>query len=299
MKTKTLLTTVALLMLACQPKIESDETVNLDLMEVSPPPMACMNAPMDQKVQFVPPVIKDDAVEEDSKTVSNKVSKIKKIIKDGTVSIKVKNVEAAKKYMDAIIKKYDGYYENEEFENYEERSRYVLKIRVPCKQFESFLNAIENGEGEIISKTINARDVTEEYVDGEIRLTSKRLFRRRYNELLSKAVKIEDILAIEENSRTLQEEIESQEGRLKFLDDQITYSTLDVTLFTEKIITDVSKAETFLQRVKISISNGWETLIAFVIWCIKQWPWLIVIALVFTFIKIILKRRKNKKISKV
>lgn len=294
MKTKTLLATLALLMLACQPKIESDETVDLDLMDVSPPPMACMNAPMDEKVKFVPPVIKDDGVEVNSKSASTNVSKTKKIIKDGTISIKAKNVEAAKKYMDVIIKKYDAYYENEEFENINERSRYVLKIRVPNKEFEAFLKAAEKGEGEITSKTINARDVTEEYVDGEIRLTSKRLFRGRYNKLLAKATKVEDILAIEENIRVLQEEIESQEGRLKFLDDQITYSTLDVTLFTEKLISDVPKPETFLQRVKFSISNGCEALIAFVLWCIKQWPWLIVLLTVTSLLKVFLRKRKNK-----
>lgn len=47
-----------------------------------------------------------------------------------------------------------------------------LKVRVPSKQFEPFTNS-EKGDGEIIAKNINARDVTEEYVDGEIRLTSK------------------------------------------------------------------------------------------------------------------------------
>ena len=77
-------------------------------------------------------------------------------------------------------------------------------MRVPSKNFEALLKASEKAEREITNKNINARDVTEEYVDGETRLKSKKLFRTRYNQLLEKAVKVDDILAIEENIRVLQ-----------------------------------------------------------------------------------------------
>ncbi len=249
-----------------------------------------------EQVKFVPPVIKDDVVEENNepKNTKSQLLKNKKIIKDGSISIKVKNVEAAKKRMDAIIKSYDAYYENESFENNEAKVSYHLKIRVPAKQFEVFLKASEKGEGEIVFKNIDARDVTEEYVDGEIRLTSKKLFRNCYNQLLEKAGKVDDILAIEENIRTLQEEIESQEGQLKFLDDQITYSTLDVYLFYNKTISaPIIKEDTFFNRFKTSLGNGWNTLVSFVLWCIMQWPWTVVIIILIVIIKIYLRRRRK------
>ena len=240
MKKQTLLVALTIIMIACQPKKEMETEVALDYTTSDitfSEPAACSPPPIRETVKFVPPVIKDDVVEEttESKNTKSQLLKNKKIIKDGSISIKVKNVEAAKKRMDAIIKSYDAYYENESFENNEAKVSYHLKIRVPSKQFEVFLKASEKGEGEIVFKNIDARDVTEEYVDGEIRLTSKKLFRNRYNQLLEKAGKVEDILAIEENIRTLQEEIESQEGQLKFLDDQVAYSTLEVYLFSEKV----------------------------------------------------------------
>jgi len=108
-------------------------------------------------------------------------------------------------------------------------------------------------------------------VDGEIRLNSKRLFRNRYNELLTKAGKVVDILAIEENIRVLQEEIESTEGRLKFLDDQVLYSTIDLTLLTEKEINkDEEKTETFKEKIKWSLATGWASVVTLTLWCIQQ-----------------------------
>ncbi len=299
MKTKSLLVAVALLLLACQPKKETEsemvfECNTLDLRDSEP---ACaMPAPINETVKFVPPVIKDDAVEENSQANASKniESKNKKIIKDGSISIKVKAVEASKKRMDAIVALHHGYYENESYDNSYENISYTLKVRVPSKQFESFLKASENCEGVITNKNINARDVTEEYMDGETRLSSKRLFRNRYNQLLEKAFKVDDIMAIEEKIRALQEEIESQEGHLKFLDDQVTYSTLEINLFCEKDITKPTIIkETFLSRTKTSLSNGWEMLVSFVLGCVMAWPWFIVIIAVFVMITRFIKRRKK------
>lgn len=300
MKTQSLFVAVAMLMLACQPKPITEDELSLEyssaLLDVSMSAPACASPPNRETVKFVPPVIKDDAVETNAEPNAAKslLLKNKKIIKDGSMSIKVKDVEVAKKRIDAIVKKYDCYYENEGFENFDFRVSYNLKIRIPAKQFEAVLKAAEQGDGELINKIINARDVTEEYVDGEIRLNSKKLFRNRFNQLLEKAGKVEDILAIDENIRTLQEEIESQEGQLKFLDDQITYSTLEVNLFCEKMVSKPTEIEdTFAKRFKLSLTNGWNTLVSFVLWCIMQWPWFILVIGVVVLFKLYLKRRKK------
>ena len=295
MKTKSLLVAVAMLLLACQPKKETETNLNLELSsaisDVSYESVAaCSAPPVLETVKFSPPNINDDVVEESTKSSD----KIKKIIKDGSISIKVKDVEASKKLMDAVVKSHNGYYENESFDNNYISLSYNLKVRVPAKQFDSFLNASQHAEGEIISKNINARDVTEEYVDGETRLNSKRLFRTRYNQLLQKALKVDDMMAIEENIRALQEEIESQEGHLKFLDDQVSYSTLEITLFFEKDITKPTIVkETFLSRAKISLVNGWDMVVSFVLWAVMQWPWYIILILLIVMIKRFIKKRKQ------
>lgn len=283
---------MALLLLACQPKNEiADEEIAIaacmtDNIAMEPAP------PMEEMVKFTPPIIKDDAVEE-GKSVVKTITK--KIIKDGSVSIKVSVIEIAKRRMDSVLKKFDAYYEEEEFQNNEMRTSYNLKIRIPSKNFESFLSVAEKGNGEVTYKSINTRDVTEEYTDTEVRMNSKKTFRTRYNELLSKAGKVTDILEIEENLRVLQEEIESNEGRLKFLDDQVLYSTLDVYLFLPKeLIVPEKKQENFWQLIKNSLGNGWDSVVSFVLWTVKQWPWLILIAISVLVLRRFLKRRKKQ-----
>lgn len=310
MKTKILLSLLTILLIACQPNIDKSANTDLTMLDLTPPSLelnmadapcesrapSCNVPPPVETVKFSPPSIKDNAMEENANPNSAKQSltKNKKIIKDGSITIKVKFVDAAKKRIDELLKTYGAYYENEHFVNYETRTSYDLIIRVPSKQFESFLQASEHSTGEIITKNISARDVTEDYEDSETRLESKRLFRTRYNQLLQKAIKVDDILSIEENIRNLQEEIESQEGHLKYLDDQVAYSTLEINLFTLKApATTPASEETFYQGLKNSFSNGWQSVISGALWCFSKWPWVVAFMAMLISIKVYKKRRKK------
>jgi hypothetical protein len=110
--------------------------------------------------------------------------------------------------------------------------------------------------------------------------------------LLSKASTIKDIVAIEENIRKLQEEIESKEGRLKFLNDQISYSTLEVYLYQ-----DIFKPKLegpFFVRAKNAVYNGWLLLVNLILWIIEIWPLLIVAGISYILIK---RFKLNKKVK--
>lgn len=221
--------------------------------------------------------------------------KNKKIIKDGDISIKTNDINASKKGIDNLLKKLNAYYESEKLQNDDQTISYFLKIRVPSDNFEKLIISIENGKDEILSKSIQAKDVTEEYIDIESRLTNKREYLKRYKELLSKALTVKDIIAIEENIRILQEEIESKEGRLKYLNDQVLFSTLDINLYKEKeFVYKPQPQDKFSERVKKSLSNGWKSVVEFVLWTITIWPYIILLLIAFFVIKRIIKKRKSK-----
>jgi len=255
---------------------------------------------LEETVKFTPPTIADEEVveAENSKTETlgdkSTVSK-KKIIKDGNISVKTNDINSSKKGIDDLLKKLNAYYESEDLQNNDQAISYDLKIRVPAVNFEKLISNIENGKDEIKSKSIQARDVTEEYVDIETRLTNKREYLKRYKELLSKASTVKDILAIEENIRTLQEEIESKEGRLKYLSDQVSFSTLEINLYKEKeFIYKPQPQDKFSERVKTSLSNGWTSVVNFVLWTITIWPYIILTLVGFFVIRRVIKKRKSR-----
>ncbi|MDQ8004483.1 MAG: DUF4349 domain-containing protein [Pedobacter sp.] len=216
-----------------------------------------------------------------------------KIIKDGSMTVKSRNISDSKKRIDQLLKKLNAYYESEDLQNNEQSVAYNLKIRIPSASFEQLIAAMENGEDKIEAKNLQARDVTEEYVDIETRLATKRQYLLRYKQILAKAATVKDILAIEENIRTLEEEIDSQQGRLKYLADQVAFSTLNISLYQEKEYLAQPKSG-FLTRTKVALNDGWQSIVGFVLWAVSIWPYLIILFGLYFVVKRIIKIRRAR-----
>jgi hypothetical protein len=218
----------------------------------------------------------------------------KKIIKDGRLGLKVTELQKTKERIDSLVKKYDGYYSNESFNNTDWESSYNLKVRIPSTNFEYFITEIETGDGEILYKEIDARDVTDQFIDLETRLENKRNYLKRYNDLLRQAKTVKEILEIEEKIRGLEEEIESTTGRLKYLTDLVDYSTLDLTISRRKDFKfNPEKRDKFSEKLKQSLSRGWFGFVDFLLFMIKLWPFWIIVILFLYFLKNYKKTKKK------
>ena len=215
----------------------------------------------------------------------------KKIIKSGYLNIKTSNISKSKSSFNTIVKNVDGYYELEKLYSDDYSTVYDIKIRVPSANFEKLLYEIESGKNEITDKNISGNDVTEEYYDLETRLVSKREYLKRYRVILTKANTIEEILLIEEKIREIEEEIDSKEGRLKFLADQVGFSTLSIHLYDKKVQKIIEFQEDgFFKKAGISLSHGLKSILNLFLWIISIWPYILIIMLTFNFAKRYLKK---------
>lgn len=220
----------------------------------------------------------------------------KKIIKTGRMSLDVADIGTAKAGVDGLVSGNGGYYSSEAFNESDHRTIYDLSIRIPSAGYEKFLAALESaGYGTVSSKTIDARDVTEEFIDIETRLANKRSYLERYRQLLKKAVTIKEIMEIEEQVRSLEEEIESAEGRLRYLRDQVSYSTLDLNLVQQKdYVYTPPKSERFWEKTKRALSGGWSVLKWIALAIIYMWPLLLIAGTIVFSVFFFRRRRKSK-----
>lgn len=201
----------------------------------------------------------------------------KKLIRKGNLTIESKHIEKSKARLDKALKSLDGYYDNEQFSKSNYEQRYSLKLRVPAKNFDRVLEIIDGGDDEIISKDIKTDDVSAEYVDIETRLKSKRAYLQRYEDFLSKAKTMDELLQIQEKIRALIEEIESAEARLSFLDDQVGYSTLNIKLY-KPIQNQASYEEPgFLDKAQNSLETGWSGIVVLFLGLLSIWPLLLIL----------------------
>ncbi|MEA9414694.1 DUF4349 domain-containing protein [Flavobacterium sp. PL02] len=289
---KSFFLSLIVLLIASSCNSNRNETSSDEVVALSAPPPPPPSTGSDTNYKDKKEVSEDKNTEPET---IKPVVKEKKIIKDGTVSVKTNDIAASKKNIDELLKKLNGYYETEDLQNNDQSISYDLKIRVPADNFEKLISNIENGKDELTSKSIQARDVTEEFVDITTRLANKREYLKRYKELLSKASTVKDILAIEENIRVIEEEIESTEGRLKYLSDQVSFSTLNLNLYKEKeYIYKAREQDKFSERIKNSISEGWTSIVDFLLWLFSIWPFIILITGIIYIFRKIRRKRKNQ-----
>ena len=102
-----------------------------------------------------------------------------------------------------------------------------ITIRVPRERFDEALAQIEK-LGDVLHRSITAEDVTDQFMDLEVRLKNARAVRDQLQALLAKAG-VKDALEIEKELGRVTESIEQMEGKLKLLRDKIAFSTITVT----------------------------------------------------------------------
>jgi hypothetical protein len=214
----------------------------------------------------------------------------RKLIKNGEVYYKTKSLTETKKRILEALKTYKGYVAKENAYDYSENPQEELIVRIPSQNFDEFLNTILKGADKVDSKKIDIEDVTEEFVDIEARLKNKKALENKYQELLKQAKDMEDILAITREMNSIREEIESTEGRLKYLSSQVNYSTLKINYYQNK-----PQGFNFGGKVGDALGNGGTGFLWFLIVMVQLWPLWLVGAIVWWFIVWMIKRNRKKK----
>jgi hypothetical protein len=100
-------------------------------------------------------------------------------------------------------------------------------------------------------------------------------------------------MEMEQYIRRLEEEIESAEGRLRYLDNQTAYSTLELELSTERIAEPAR--DSFWARSKRAMAAGWHGLVTLFVGLLYLWPLLLIGAVVGFVLRWHIRKNHNKK----
>lgn len=155
----------------------------------------------------------------------------RKIIKNAHLILAVDDYERALNEIRAKVHALNGYIANESESTIDRlgTKRGSLQVRIPQPQFETFLEGMP-ALGEMKNKEIYSQDVTEEYIDITGRLKALRTKEERLLDILTKSGNLNEILAVENELANTRTQLETTEGRLRYLNNQTDYSTVAITL---------------------------------------------------------------------
>lgn len=224
-------------------------------------------------------------VNSDSETSSEQ-----KIIKNAIIRFETNDVARTFKDIENAVREKRGIVQNDE-EGKDYNSIYRnLTIRIPNSQFDDFINDISKGVSYFERKEITSEDVTSQFIDIEARLKTKAVLENRYLELLNKAKNVTEILAIEKELSVIREEIESKTGQLKYLQNQVSYSTITIEFY--KTLVDNGVVDSFGKKILNALKSGFYAFSGFLIGLITVWPFILLAVIVVYFIRKKIKKKK-------
>lgn len=157
--------------------------------------------------------------------------KEQKIIKTGILRFETGNVNKAHEEVLEYVRQNNGFVQSDQTGKGYNQLYYNMTVRIPTTNFQKTVDAIATNVESFDEKTISRRDVTEEFVDIEARLKAKHALEARYTELLKKANNVKELLEIERELANIREEIEARQGRLEYLKNQVSMSTLNIYFY--------------------------------------------------------------------
>jgi hypothetical protein len=251
--------------------------------------VSCSNGSIKMERDVSPQVLAEASNFEINQGTNQKSENIeRKVIKKGEIRFQTKSLRETTIFIAENVKGLKGYISSDNVYSSEDRINQRVEIRIPSESFDDLLSRISANVKKIDYKNVQLQDVTEEFIDVESRIKTKKELECRYIQLLSKAKTVQEILSIEKELGTLRTDIESIEGRLKLLKDQVSLSTLTIDYYQ---IT--STALDFSSKLGQALVSGWKFLLGFIIGLVNIWPFILLIGLVL-FFTIKFRRRKKQ-----
>lgn len=153
------------------------------------------------------------------------------VVKSANISIEVNQPESIVEEVVTLVEAKRGYIES----MYNQDQEHIhMTVKIPATKLELFITEFA-AKGKLISKSIHARDVTEESIDIEAKLKNFLVLRERFRVLLGKAEKVSEILEIEKELSRIQIKIDAIEGRRKILKNHVSFSRVEISINQETI----------------------------------------------------------------
>ncbi len=188
----------------------------------------------------------------------------RKIIRNAEIIIETDSPNDGQRKIAAIAEKQGGFVvtsesrENQGNAQVAPSTTVTVVARVPATKFGDAVEEIHRIGGKILREKISGQDVTEEFIDIEARIRTKRALEMQFLEIMKQARKVSDALEVQNQLAEVRTEIERLEGRRRFLENQAALSTITITLQTPAPIVAATTSG-FRHGVKMAFGDGLDT----------------------------------------
>ena len=229
----------------------------------------------------------------------------RKLIKTVELNAETEDLDELLSALTQQVSQLGGYVENQRVYNGSAYSKYrsrsaSMTIRIPAEKLDEFVGHVE-GSTNIVSRYSYIDDVTLTYVATESRVNALVAEEQRLLELLSQAETMSDLLEVEARLTDVRYELESVTSRLNVLKNQVSYSTVNLSIDEVVEYTPVEE-ETFWQRISggfmDSLKGIGDGVVEVTVFVLANLPYLVLLAACAVAVIFLARRTIRRKKAK-
>jgi len=172
-----------------------------------------------------------------------------------------------------------------------------LVIRVPSKNFQKFINELED-TGKIVSKSVSAENITKEYNSTEITIESLEVQKDRLLEFMKEADTVSEMIEIETKLTDVERELNQAKSSLEQMETDIEYSYVQLRIDEVYKYDNKLDNNTFFNRLINTIKDSGNNFLVFfeniLFGFILMFPYLVIIAIIVFVVYKQYKKRKTR-----
>ena len=221
------------------------------------------------------------------------------LIRTAQVTAKTTEYDQARQTIDQKLAALEGYVAQSEEHNesaYYNARCVTLLLRVPNDRLENLLAAVD-AAATVTERTVTTEDVTSEYTDVQSRITALESEQKALLALLEQAESLSDVLEVQDRLTEVNAQLDSYKGQKQYLDDQVTYSSVQLTLYEVQRIPVEQEEGFFAQvgdRIAESLQDIGRGLKSFGVWFLGGILYWLLLAVVIVIVLLIVRRARKR-----
>jgi len=168
-----------------------------------------------------------------------------------------------------------------------------ITLRIPQDNYNSALDLVKE-MGTVKSISVSGQDITQEYTDLESRLRNMEAQEEILLDLMAQSKDVSDSIEVQHELSYVQEQIEIIKGRMNYLDNMVSFSTIDIYLYEPEPITSPS-GWGFLEALRQGLRGAVTVFNAILVFVIAASPIFIFIVIILLIIWLIIRSRRRRR----
>ncbi|HYF77543.1 MAG TPA: DUF4349 domain-containing protein [Symbiobacteriaceae bacterium] len=223
----------------------------------------------------------------------NPVPLDRKIIKNASFDIQIKDGDAAVNKITASVTGAGGYVQDVKQSGTAQQGRKInITVRVPAGSYAA-LTTIVRELGDVTNQHEWTEDVTEAFVDLEERIKSKEMHLGQLQKLYAQGGSIKEMMELESEIARVTADLESMKGKMRVLSNRVDFSTLVINLYEPGVPAPIAPPKTVWERMQRGFTGNWNGLVNFlgnfVVVFVSSIPVLVFLAVVGGIVLLIIR----------